>query len=163
MRRARGLLVVSAVAAVLILSAAANLVMVFGLFSGYHPPDRPGTELPNFVLPIAVGSFPFLITAALIGWVWLGTGASQAITPRQQTAERLAVISGIALPFILVCGFWIGLFAASEELPDGSPPAAALTVYQFTYLSAVIADAVTLVWAVVVSAAGRTRHESPPG
>jgi hypothetical protein len=164
MGRARGLLVVSAVAAVLMLIAAVNLVMVFALFSAYHQAGRPGTELPTFVLPMAVGAFPFLITAALIVWVSLGTRAtSQAIAPRRQTAERLAVISGIALPFILVCGFWVGLFAAAQELPDGSPPAAALTVYQFTFLSAVIADLVTLVWAVVVIATGRQRQERPPG
>jgi hypothetical protein len=141
-------LVVAALAALLMLVAAVNLVLVFVLFSAYHQAGRPETELTNFLVPMAVGALPFLIVGALIAWT-LPRIATRAGKPRQQSVTNLALISGIGLPFTLVFGFWVGLFASAIELPVGSPAAAALTAYQFTLLAALIADVVTLVVALV--------------
>lgn len=147
---ARGLPVVSVLAAALMLIAAVNLDLVFVLFSAFPQAGRPDTGLSNFVVPMAVGALPFLVTAALIAWTVLGArAATRAGKPGQPTVDRLAIISGLALPGIVLFGFWIGLAASAQELPAGSPAEAALTVYQFTLLSAVLADAATLVVALV--------------
>ena len=149
-QRLRITLVVGVLAAVLMLIAAVNLVLVFVLFSAYPPAGRPDTELTNFVAPMAVGALPFLIVSALIAWTLLGArAATKAGEPRQQSVTTLALVSGIGLPFTLVFGFWVGLFASAQELPAGSPAEAALNVYQFTLLAAVLADVVTLVLALV--------------
>jgi hypothetical protein len=129
------------------LVAAVNLVLVFVLFSA-NQAGRLDTELTNFLVPMAVGALPFLIVGAFIAWT-LTRIATRAGKPRQQSLTNLALISGIGLPFTLVFGFWVGLFASSLELPVGSSAAAALTAYQFTWLAALIADVVTLVVALV--------------
>ena len=149
-QRLRITLVVGVLAAVLMLIAAVNLVLVFVLFSAYPPAGRPDTELTNFVAPMAVGALPFLIVSALIAWTLLGArAATKAGEPRQQSVTALALVSGIGVPFTLVFGLWVGLFASAQELPVGSPAEAALTVYQFTWPAALIADFVTLVLALV--------------
>ena len=143
-------LAVAVLAAALMLIAAVNLAIVFVLFSAYRQAGRPGTELTNFLVPVVVGALPFLIVGALIAWTLLGArAAAQARKPRQQSVTSLAVISGIGLPFVFVFGFWVGLFASALEPPAGSPAEAALAVYQFTWLAAVLADVVTLVVALV--------------
>jgi hypothetical protein len=139
-------LVVAVLAAVLMLVAAVNLVLVFVLFSTYPPAGRPDTELTNFVAPMIIGALPFLTTGALIAWALLGARAAK---PRQQSMTRLALISSIGLPFIFLIGFFVGLFASAQELPLDSPADAALNVYQFTWLAAVLVDLVTLVLALV--------------
>jgi hypothetical protein len=106
---------------------------------------RPDTEHSNFVVPMAVGALPLLTTAALIVWT----------LPRGHRAvSRLAVVAGVGLPVIAVFGFWVGLYASALELPLDSPAAAALTVYQFTWLSAVLADVACLVVALLVQRGG---------
>jgi hypothetical protein len=125
-------------------------VLVFVLFSADHPAGRPDTELANFLVPMAVGALPFLIVGALIARTLLGArAANRAGQPRQPSVTSLALISGIGLPFVLVVGFWLGLFASAQELPVGSAADAALTVYQFTWLAAILSLAVTLVMALV--------------
>jgi hypothetical protein len=147
---ARGLRVVSPLAAALMVITAVNLDLVFVLFSAYPPVGRPDTCLANFLVPMVVGSLPFLVVAALIAWTVLGARtATRTDKPGQPTVDRLILISGLGLPCIVVFGFWIGLFASAQELPTGSAAEAALTVYQFTWLSAVLADAATLVLALV--------------
>ena len=143
-------LVVAVLAALLMLVAAVNLVLVFVLFSAYPPAVRPDTELTNFLVPMAIGALPFLTTGALIAWTLLGLrAATQAGKPRQPSLTSLALICSIALPFVFLFGFYVGLFASAQELPVGSPAQAALNVYQFTLLAAVLADVVTLVLALV--------------
>jgi hypothetical protein len=157
--RAPGLVGVAVLATGLMLIAAVNLALVFVLFSSYPQAGRPDTGLSNFVVPMALGAFPFLITAGLIAWTLLGArAATQAGKPTQQS--RLALISGIGLPFILLCGFWVGLSASAQELPVGSAAAAALTVYQFTLLGAVIADGLTLVLALVTRGTGHLPRDA---
>jgi hypothetical protein len=147
---ARGLVVVSALAAVLMLIAAVNLDLVFVLFSAHPPAGRPDTGLSNFLVPMVVGALPFLVVAGLLAWAVLGARtAARTGKPGQPAVDRLILISGLGLPCIVVFGFWIGLAASAEELPAGTAAEAALTVYQFTLLSAVLADAATLVVALV--------------
>jgi hypothetical protein len=149
-----GLLVVSMLAAALMLIAAVNLDLVFALFSAHPQVGRPDTGLSNFLVPMVVGTLPFLVMATLIAWTVLGARTrTPADKRRQLVVDRLIVISGLGLPCIALFGFWSGLSAAAEELPTGSLAEAALTVYQFTFLSAILADAVTLGAAV----AARTR------
>jgi hypothetical protein len=82
-RRLKVTLVVAVLAAVLMLVAAVNLVLVFVLFSAYHQAGRPDTELTNFLVPMAVGTLPFLIVGALIAWSLPGMrAATQAGKPR---------------------------------------------------------------------------------
>jgi hypothetical protein len=119
---ARGLLVVSALAAALMLIAAVNLDLVFVLFSAHPQAGRPDTGLSNFLVPMAVGALPFLVTAALIAWTVLGARSpARASKPGQPTVDRLIMISGLGLPCIVLVGFWIGLAASAQELPAGSP------------------------------------------
>jgi len=61
----------------------------------------------------------------------------------------LALITGIALPFLFFFGAVMGFAASAVELPVNSPSAVALTIYQFTWLAAVIADGLTLVAALL--------------
>jgi hypothetical protein len=142
---ARALLVVPVLAAALISIAGINPVLVFVLFSAYHQGGRPDTGLSSFIVPMAVGAVPLLTTAALIVWT----------VPRgNQAVSRLSVVAGFGLPVIVVFGFWVGLYASALELPLDSPPAAALTAYQFTWLSAVLADVATLVLALLMRRGG---------
>jgi hypothetical protein len=146
----RGLTVVAALAAALMVMAAVSLDLVYVLFSAYPQAGRPDTGLSNFLVPMAFGAIPFLIATAFIAWTLLGARtATRAGEPGQPSVDRLILISGVALPCIVVIGFWMGLAASAEELPAGSPAEAALTIYQFTWLSAVLADAATLVVALV--------------
>jgi len=150
-RRMKITLLVAVLAAVLMLVAAVNLVLVFVLFSAYPPAGRPDTELTNFLAPMAVGALPFLVVGALVAWSVL-----------QRSLTNLAVVSGIGLPFMVVLGFWAGLFASAQELPVGTPSAAALTTYQFTWLAALIADAVTLVMSLFSNLTRKPRLRSRP-
>jgi hypothetical protein len=134
---ARRLRVIWVLAAALMVIAAVNLVMVFVLFSANPQSGRADTGLGNFLVPIAVAAIPFLGTAGFMA------------TRGRRGAGSLALISGIGLPFIFLFGFWIGLFASAQELPVGSSSAAALTIYQFTWLASVLADGLTLVAALL--------------
>jgi hypothetical protein len=55
------------------------------------------------------------------------------------------MITGFGLPFMILGGLWSGLAAALLGLEQGSAAGFAITLYQFTFLAAVIVDTVTLV------------------
>jgi hypothetical protein len=149
-RPARGLLVISVLAAALMVIAAVNLILVFVLLNNHRQIGGPGTDRPTFLPYLALGVLPFLVTAALIAWTALGArAANEAGKARQHIVDRLIAINVIALPLMAVCGFWAGLFAAALVLPAGSPEAGALYIYQFTLVAAVVADGVTVVAALV--------------
>lgn len=134
---ARGLPVIWVVAVALMLIAAVNLDFVFVLFSAHPQAGRPDTGLVNFVVQMVISAVPFVGTAALI------------TTIGRRSAGMLALITGIALPFLFFFGAVMGFAASAVELPVNSPSAVALTIYQFTWLAAVIADGLTLVAALL--------------
>lgn len=139
---ARGLPVIWVIAVALMLIAAVNLEMVFVLFSAQPQAGRPNTGLDNFAVQMVVSAFPFVSTSALIA------------TIGRRSAGMLALISGLGLPFLFFFGFVMGFAASAVELPVNSPSAAALTIYQFTWLAAVLADGLTLVAALFARRAG---------
>jgi hypothetical protein len=154
-RQGRALLVISLLAAALMVIAAVNLALVFVLISAS------GTNPPNFLSYIAIGVLPFLATAALITWTVVGPGAATKAnrTPRH-IVRTLLTISVIGLPVMVVGGFWAGLFAAAQGLPVGSPEADALYIFQFTLVAAVVADGVTLVGALATRGGGSLPRET---
>jgi hypothetical protein len=151
----RALLVISVLAAVLMLIAAANIVLVFVLISANR------TDSSNFLPYVAIGVLPFIATAAFLAWTVAGRGAAtrSGRTP-QQIVIRLLAISAIGLPLMVVCGFWAALFAAAQVLRVGSPEADALYVFQFTFVAAVVADGVTMVVALVTRGGGSLARKS---
>lgn len=128
----RAIAVIAVLAAVVMLTAAANFTLVFVLFSSNHQAGRPGTDLLSNLPLIAVGVLPYLVTAGFL-------------IVRRRRARHLILISAIALPIIFVIGFWTGFGASALELPEGGPSAEVLNVYQFTFLASVAADAAVLV------------------
>src|ERR1700687_4540144 len=87
-RQGRALIVISVLAAALMVIAAVNLVLVFVLMSAY------GTNPPNFLLYVAIGVLPFLATAALITWTVVGRGAeTRANRSPRHIVDRLLAIS----------------------------------------------------------------------
>lgn len=149
-RAARWLPLISMLAAVLMVIAAVNLVLVFVLASTYQPVGWPATDFINYLPYLAIGVLPFLVTAGLIARTVVGSRtATDAGQERPQIAGPLLRISGVGLPLMVVCGFGVGFAAAALVQPSHLPGADVLYVYQFTFVAAVVADAVTLVVALV--------------
>lgn len=143
---ARALLVVSSLAALLMVLVAVNVILVFVLFTtdqriGHAPSDL-GTYLPW----MAIGSLPFAVTAALVVWAIAGDRAGNKT---RQTADALLVINLCGLPFMVLLGFWAGFFAAAQMYPTGSPAADALYVWQYFYVAAIVADVFTIIVALM--------------
>src|ERR1700687_4583121 len=107
--------------------AAANLALIYLLFTV----DHPGGDLSGFLPIMAIGTLPFLVPAGLFAWVIAMARASAkgSQVPRQ-VSGRVRAISGFGLPFMIV---------------GGTPAGFALMLYQFTFLAAVLADGLTLV------------------
>jgi hypothetical protein len=139
----KALTLTSEVAAGLMVIAAANLAMIYVLLSARHHVGPPSTDLVSNLPIVAIGGFPFLATAALITWTVLSARATPG------ALDRLITITVIALPVLVASAFWSGLVTSMYVPPDGSPPANALYVYQFTFLAAVGADLTVLVLAIV--------------
>ena len=137
----RRLIVLSMLAAVLETIAAANLILTYILYTVEHP----GISLAGFVPITAIGSLPFLVTAGFLAWTIRGSRPSAPGEVSRSTIVRLRMITGFALPFMIIGGLWSGLAAALLGLDVGSASGNAVTVYQFTFLGAVIADVITLV------------------
>ena len=138
-------------AAVAATVAAVNLTWTYLFFAV----DHPGINVASFVPIMAIGSVPFLITAGLLAWSIRGNRPSERGQVSRDTVGRLRIISGVALPFMILGGLWSGLAAALLGLEQGTAEGSALTLYQFTFLAAVFVDTITLVVAL------RTRA-SPP-
>jgi hypothetical protein len=136
--------------AVLATAAAANLTLVYLLYTV----EQPGSSLAGFVPIMAIGSVPFLVTAGLLAWVIRSERPSEGDQSSRQAVSRLRMITGFGLPFMILGGLWSGLAAALLGLEQGSAAGFAITLYQFTFLAAVIVDTVTLVVAL------RTRSAS---
>ena len=132
-------------AALLATVAAANLTLIYVL----HTFNHPGIGIAESVPIIAIGAVPFLLTAGLLAWVTRTDHAAEGGQPSHRVVIRLRIITGIALPFMILGGFLSGLAAAFLGLDLGSSAASALGVYQFTFLAAVIADGITLVMALI--------------
>ena len=127
--------------AVLATVAAANLTLVYLLYTV----DQPGSNLAAFVPIMAIGSVPFLVTAGLLAWVIRSQRPSEGGQLFRQAVSRLRMITGFGLPFMILGGLWSGLAAALLGLEQGSAAGFSITLYQFTFLAAVIVDTVTLV------------------
>jgi|ERR1700682_5912684 len=140
-RAGRRLSLLSLLTVVLATVAAANLAMIYLLFVV----DQPGISIAGFVPIIAIGAVPFLVTAFLLAWVIRSQGRSEPGQLPRQVIGRLRMVSGIGLPFMILGGLWSGLGAAFLGLEQGTAAGYALTLYQFTFLAAVIADGITLV------------------
>ena len=137
----RRLMLLSVLTAVLATVAAANLTLTYLLYSI----DHPGISFAGFVPITAIGSVPFLVTAGFLAWALRGNRPSQPGELSRSTVVRLRMITGFGLPFMIIGGLWSGLAAALLGLDVGSAAGNAVTVYQFTFLAAVIADVITLV------------------
>jgi hypothetical protein len=125
--------------------AAANLTLIYLL----HALNHPGISIAESVPIIAIGAVPFLLTAGFLAWVIRTERPGEGGQPSRRAVMRLRIITGFALPFMILGGFWSGLAAAFLGLDLGSSAASALGVYQFTFLAAVIADGITLVMALI--------------
>ena len=141
MTAVRRLMLLSVLTAVLATIAAANLTLTYLLYSI----DHPGISFAGFVPITAIGSVPFLVTAGFLAWALRGNRPSQPGELSRSTVVRLRMITGFGLPFMIIGGLWSGLAAALLGLDVGSAAGNAVTVYQFTFLAAVIADVITLV------------------
>jgi len=137
----RRLILLTVITAALATLAAANLTLIYLLFVV----GQPGSNLAGFVPITAIGSVPFLVTAGFLAWAIRGSRPSAPGEMSRSTIVRLRMITGFALPFMIIGGLWSGLAAALLGLDVGSASGNALTVYQFTFLAAVIADVITLV------------------
>jgi hypothetical protein len=146
----RRLILLSVLVVVLTTIAAANLTLIYLLFAV----DHPGSNFGGFLLVMAIGLVPFLLTAGLLAWAIRGRPSEPDQLPRQLVG-RLRMISGFGLPFMFVGGLWSGLGGALLGLEQGSAAAFALTLYQFTFLAAVIADGITLVVALMTRTVSR--------
>jgi hypothetical protein len=144
------LILFSALAAMLATVAAANLTLIYLLYVV----GQPGSNLAGFVPIMAIGTVPFLVTAGLLGRVIVSAGSSSGQLP-QPVINRFRIITALGLPFMILGGFWSGLGAALIGLEEGSAAAIALTLYQFTFLAAVFADAICLVVALRTRASPR--------
>jgi hypothetical protein len=143
--------VVSLVAAALMGLTAINLVVVFVLLNA-----QGSTDIGNLLPALAIGALPFLGTAVLIIWTVVAAPAEAgAGETGQQNVATLIAICGVGLLLMVACGFWAGLFAAAHVPPPGSPAADALDIYQYMLVAAVLADAVTLVLALVTRTPSR--------
>jgi hypothetical protein len=137
-------------AAVLIVVAAANLAVVFALISIYHPIVAPASDIGSVGPFLAIGVIPFLLVAALIAWTLVRTRATfETDSKQRQIAGQLLAISGFGLPLMIVCGFWAALYAATVVQPNHLPGEDVLYIYQVTFVAAIVADGVTLVFALV--------------
>ena len=141
MTAVRRLMLLSVLAAVLATVAAANLTLTYLLYTI----DHPGISFAGFVPITAIGSVPFLVTAGFLAWTIRGSRPSAPGEVSRTTIVRLRLITGFALPFMIIGGLWSGLAAALLGLDLGSASGNAVTVYQFTFLAAVTADVITLV------------------
>jgi hypothetical protein len=137
-RPSRRLIRLAVLTAVLTTVAAANLTLTYLLYVV----EQPGSDFARFVPIMAIGALPFLLTAGLLARVIIGTPAGQL--PRH-VIGRLRIITACGLPFMILGGLWSGLAAALLGLEQGSPAGYSITLYQFTFLAAVVVDAVTLV------------------
>jgi hypothetical protein len=137
----RRLTVLSMLTAVLETVAAANLTLTYILYTV----ENPGSNLAGFVPIMAIGAVPFLLTAGLLAWAIRSDRASSPGQASRQVIGRLRIITGCGLPFMILGGLWSGLAAALLGLELGSAAASAVTLYQFTFLAAIIADGITLV------------------
>src|ERR1700682_1066782 len=133
----------SELAAGLMVIAAANLALIYVLLSARHHVGPPTTDLASNLPIVAIGGIPYLATAAIITWTLLSARAAPG------ALDRVITISVISLPVLIFVGFWTGLVSSMYVPPDGSPPADALYVYQFTFGAAVVADLTVLVLAIV--------------
>jgi hypothetical protein len=140
MTAVRRLMLLSVLTAVLATVAAANLTLTYLLYSI----DQPGISFAGFVPITAIGSVPFLVTAGFLAWAIRGNRPSAPGEVTRSTVVRLRMITGFGLPFMILGGLWSGLAAALLGLDVGSAAGNAVTVYQFTFLAAVIADVITL-------------------
>ena len=140
MTAVRRLMLLSVLTAVLATVAAANLTLTYLLYSI----DQPGISFAGFVPITAIGSVPFLVTAGFLAWAIRGNRPSAPGEVTRSTVVRLRMITGFGLPFMIIGGLWSGLAAALLGLDQGSSAGNAVTVYQFTFLAAVIADVITL-------------------
>jgi hypothetical protein len=121
--------------------AAANLTLTYLFFAI----DHPGISVAGFVPIMAIGSVPFLITAALLAWAIRSNRPSEPGQVTRETVGRLRIISGCGLPFMILGGLWSGLAAALLGLEQGTAAGYAVTLYQFTFLAAIFIDTITLV------------------
>ena len=101
--------------AVLATVAAANLTLVYLLYTV----DQPGSNMAGFVPIMAIGSVPFLVTAGLLAWVIRSERPSEGGQPSRQAVSRLRMITGFGLPFMILGGLWSGLAAALLGLEQG--------------------------------------------
>jgi hypothetical protein len=137
----------SVLVVVLTTIAAANLTMVYLLYAV----DHPGSNLAGFLPLMAIGVVPFLATAILLAWAIRSRPSGPGEASRR-FVRRVRAIAGFALPFMIIGGLWAGLGGALLGVETGSQPAFALTLYQFTFLAAIIADGITLVVALTTRA-----------
>jgi hypothetical protein len=145
-RGGRRVIWLSVLVVVLTTIAAANLTLVYLLDAA----DHPGSNLAGFLPVMAIGVVPFLATAVLLARAIRTRGLEPAEVSRQ-VLGRLRAITGFALPFMIIGGLWAGLGGALL-VETGSWPGFALTLYQFTFLAAIIADGMTLVVALTTRA-----------
>src|SRR5947209_3169345 len=107
---ARRAIRLSVLTALLATVAAANLTLIYLLYVV----GQPGSNLAGFVPIMAIGTVPFLITAALLAWVIVSAGSpgSDGQRPQQLVVGRVRIITGFVLPFMILGGLWSGLAAA---------------------------------------------------
>jgi hypothetical protein len=146
-RGGRRLIWLSVLVVALTTIAAANLTLVYLLYAA----DHPGSNLAGFLPVMAIGVVPFLATAVLLARA-IRNRRSEPVELSRQILGRLRAITGFALPFMIIGGLWAGLGGALLGVQSGSSPGFALTLYQFTFLAAIIADGITLVVALTTRA-----------
>ncbi len=146
----RRLILLSVLVVVLTTVAAANLTLIYVPFAA----DHSRSDLAAFLPVMVIGVVPFLLTAGLLARVIRSRSSLQAEVPGSSSAV-FAGLPASDCPSWSSAGFgqvW-GTFLGLE---NGTPAAYALTLYQFTFLAAVIADGISLVVALTTRTASRT-------
>jgi hypothetical protein len=104
----------------------------------------PGVGLQLYLPQTLIGAVPFLLGAILIIVAVWGLGMAGA-TRSRAFVTLIRKVTAIGLVPMAIGGFWAGIGLAFGGIEPNSPAAAALGVYELTFLGALVADIVLFI------------------
>lgn len=110
----------------------------------------PGVSLQLNLPQTLIGAVPFLVGAILIIVAVWGLGTAGG-TRTRAFVTLIRNVTAIGLVPMAIGGFWAGIGLAFGGIESNSPAAAALGVYELTFLAALVADIVLFIVALRVS------------
>ena len=137
--------IVALVTSIMMIAAAITVTAAYVL----PKTDQPGSLQLN-LSGTWFGAIPFLLTAVLIILAVRGLGSAE-VTRSHAFVTLICIVTVVALLPMAIGGLWAGLGLGFGGVELNSPAEVALTVYQFTFLAALLADIVLLIVAIRVS------------